>query len=142
MFQVHQNAATAEGLIETLTEWSAKRNELESENLNKLALLFLTHSVTGKGVEVLQATDMMDMGLSGSNEILGFFKARTKLMGTTEPAPYSKASLPEPPSTILDLPELSPATDGAREESFTRLPVTPEYQLQVLRNECLIHHLL
>ena len=99
---------------------------LESENLNNLALLFLTNSVTGKGVEVLQATDMMDMGLSDSKEIHGFFKARTKLMGTTEPAPYSKAMSSKPPSTMLDPPELSSATDEAREESFTTLPVTPE----------------
>ena len=98
---------------------------LESENLNNLALLFLTNSVTGKGVEVLQATDMMDMGLSDSKEIHGFFKARTKLMGTTEPAPYSKAMSSKPPSTMLDPPELSSATDEAREESFTTLPVTP-----------------
>ena len=99
---------------------------LESENLNNLALLFLTNSITGKRVEVLQATDMMDVGLSDSKEIHGFFKARTKLMGTTEPAPYSKAMSSKPPSTMLDPPELSSATDEAREESFTTLPVTPE----------------
>ena len=93
---------------------------LEIENLNNLALLFFTHSVTGKGVEVLQPTDMMDMGLSDSTEIIGFLKARTKLMGCTEQcriSPYSKACLPEPPATIVDPSELSQSLSA---------PVTPE----------------
>ena len=93
---------------------------LETENLNELALLFLTNGVTGKGVAVMQPTDMMDMGVTDSAEIMGFQKARAKLLACTEQcqtSPFSKACHAEPPASIAEPSEKSQSLSA---------PVTPE----------------
>ena len=70
---------------------------LDSVGLVECAIQFLGHSVTGKGAEVVQSTDMKALGLEDTQMMLDFFQARDSFMADVAQTALMTTAAAQPP---------------------------------------------